>query len=84
MSDRGSILLAIDSGNRYIRTLLIHGARAVLRTCQNKEDKLSLWCQRLIKRRGFNVAAVALANKNARILWALARKGECYQPAGRA
>jgi transposase len=76
-----SVLLGISKrGNRYIRTLLIHGARAVLRTCKNKEDKLSLWLQQLIKRRGFNVAAVALANKNARILWALANKKEDYVP----
>lgn len=67
-------------GNRYIRTLLIHGARAVLRACENKEDKLSLWLQALIRRRGFNVAAVALANKNVRILWALANKKEAYMP----
>ncbi len=67
------VLLGISKReNRYIRTLLIHVARFVLRTCQNKEDKLSLWCQGLVKRRGFNVAAVALANKNARVLWALA------------
>jgi len=73
------VLLGISKrGNRYIRTLLIHGARAVLRTCENKEDNLSLWLQKLIKRRGFNVAAVALANKNARILWALANKKEEY------
>jgi len=77
-----SVLLGISKrGNRYIRTLLIHGARSVLRTCQNKEDKLSLWCQELIKRRGFNIAAVALANKNARILWALAHKEESYKKA---
>lgn len=77
-----STLLGISKrGNRYIRTLLIHGARAVLRTCQNKNDKLSLWLQSLMQRRGFNVAAVALANKNARILWALAYKEERYQAA---
>jgi transposase len=77
-----SALLGISKrGNRYIRTLLIHGARAVLRTCQNKNDKLSLWLQGLMQRRGFNVAAVALANKNARILWALAYKEERYQAA---
>ena len=77
-----SNLLGISKrGNRYIRTLLIHGARAVLRTCQNKNDKLSLWLQNLMQRRGFNVAAVALANKNARILWALAYKDEHYQAA---
>ncbi len=43
------VLLGISKrGNRYIRTLLIHGARSVLRTCQNKEDKLNLWCQGLV------------------------------------
>jgi transposase len=68
-------------GNRYIRTLLIHGARAVLKNCSGKTDKLSLWLQSLTERRGFNKAAVALANKNARILWAMATKGEAYQPA---
>jgi transposase len=75
-----SVLLGISKrGNCYLRSLLIHGARAVLRTCHKKEDKLSLWLQKLIKRRGFNVAAVALANKNARILWALAHKSEHYE-----
>lgn len=65
-------------GNRYIRTLLIHGARAVLKNCAGKSDQLSGWLQALIARRGFNKAAVALANKNARILWAMASKGEDY------
>jgi transposase len=68
-------------GNRHIRTLLIHGARAVLKNCSDKTDKMNLWLQSLIGRRGFNKAAVALANKNARILWAMATKGEAYQPA---
>lgn len=77
-----STLLGISKrGNCYIRTLLIHGARAVLRTCQSKNDNLSLWLQSLMQRRGFNVAAVALANKNARILWVLAYKEERYQSA---
>ena len=75
-----TVLLGISKrGNRYIRTLLIHGARAVLRSCDGKKDKLSLWLQQLIKRRGFNVAAVALANKNARILWALAHHQREYE-----
>jgi len=65
-------------GNRYIRTLLIHGARSVLKNCRKKEDKLNLWLQALIERRGFNKAAVALANKNARILWAMANKEKEY------
>lgn len=66
-------------GNRYIRTLLIHGARSVLKNCAKKTDKLSLWLQALVARRGFNKAAVALANKNARILWAMANKNKDYE-----
>lgn len=66
-------------GNRAIRTLLIHGARSVLKNCSKKTDKLSLWLQALIARRGFNKAAVALANKNARILWAMANKNVAYE-----
>jgi transposase len=66
-------------GNGYIRTLLIHGARTVLKNCTNKTDKLSLWLKALIERRGFNKAAVALANKNARILWAMAVKNKEYE-----
>jgi len=66
-------------GNRYIRTMLIHGARAVLKNIKDKTDKLSLWLKSLIERRGFNKAAVALANKNARILWAMASKNKDYE-----
>jgi transposase len=66
-------------GNRYIRKMLIHGARSVLKTCYNKTDKLSLWLQALIERRGFNKATVALANKNARILWAMASQDKGYE-----
>jgi len=71
-------LLGISKrGNRRLRTLLIHGARSVLKYCGDKNDPLSRWLQALIERRGFNKAAVALANKNARIIWALAtRHGE--------
>lgn len=67
-------------GNCYLRTLLIHGARAVLKNCTNKTDDLSRWLQGLIERRGFNKAAVALANKNARIVWAMATSGKPYEP----
>lgn len=79
-SGNKSVYLGISKrGNRYIRTLLIHGARAVLKSCTQKTDKLSLWLQALVARRGFNKAAVALANKNARILWAMATSGKDYQ-----
>jgi transposase len=65
-------------GNKYIRTLLIHGARSVLKCSGKKTDKLSLCLQSLVERRGFNKAAVALANKNARILWAMTTQGKEY------
>lgn len=66
-------------GDVYLRTLLIHGTRAVLATVKNKTDRLSRWAQTLIERRGYKRAAVALAAKNARILWALLTKGEMFQ-----
>lgn len=66
-----SNLLGISKrGDTYLRTLLIHGARAVIRQAERKHDAQG-WLQRLIGRRNKNVAAVALANKNARIVWAL-------------
>lgn len=67
-------------GDGYIRTLLIHGARAVLRHAPRKTDRLSRWATEVMRRRGPNVAAVALANKMARISWALLARGERYQP----
>ena len=78
-ADKQHYLGISKRGNRYIRTLLIHGARAVLKNCGKKTDKLSLWLQALAARRGFNKAAVALANKNARILWAMASNGKDYE-----
>jgi transposase len=66
-------------GDRYLRYLLIHGARAVLRTGKHKQDSLNQWCQALIERRGYNKACVAMANKNARIIWAIMKTGEEYR-----
>jgi transposase len=60
-------------GDSYLRTLLIHGARSRLRVVAHKDDSLSRWAQELIRRRGMNRAVVALANKNARRLWAIWR-----------
>ena len=60
------------------RTLVIHGARAVIRASERKTDTDS-WLKRLMGRRNKNVAAVALANKNARIVWALLAHGRDYQ-----
>ena len=67
-----NVLLGISKrGDTYLRTLLIHGARAVIYAAQRKKDKVESWLSRLLERRSVNVAAVALANKNARIVWAL-------------
>lgn len=67
-------------GDVYLRTLLIHGARAVISTCQKKEDRKSQWIKGIMTRRNKNIATVALANKNARVIWAVLSRGECYQP----
>lgn len=67
-----SMLLGISKrGDAYLRTLLIHGARSVIRVAERKRGYAETWLARLIGRRHPNVAAVALANKNARIVWAL-------------
>lgn len=67
-------------GDTYLRTLLIHGARSVLKPSQDKTDRRSEWLQRLLGRRNKNIATVALANKNARIVWAILSRGDRYQP----
>ena len=68
------VLLGISKrGDTYLRTLLIHGARAVIRFAENKAEPDS-WLRKLMARRNKNIAAVALANKNARIIWALLTK----------
>lgn len=65
-------LLGISKrGDIYLRTLLIHGARSVIRVVEHKVSQADEWLKRLLGRRNKNVAAVALANKNARIVWAL-------------
>ena len=73
-------------GDSYIRTLLIHGARAVMKTCGEKTDRRSQWLQSVSERRNRNIATVALANKNARIAWVILSRGEDYhglQPASK-
>ena len=76
-------LLGISKrGDSYLRTLLIQGARAVLRVVGQKDDPRSRWLQNLCSRRNKNIAAVALANKNARIIWALLTKETDFLPDG--
>ena len=74
-------LLGISKrGDRYIRTLMIHGARAVLGKAGGKQDPRSQWIGRMRERRHPNVVAVALANKNARVVWSILSRGEEYRP----
>jgi len=76
-----STLLGISKrGDTYLRMLLIHGARSVIRVAEGKVGYAQSWLGRLIGRRHPNVAAVALANKNARIVWALLKHERDYQP----
>lgn len=67
-------------GDCYLRTLMIHGARAVLGKAGSKQDLRSLWLGKLRQRRHPNVTAVALANKNARIVWAMLAGDKNYEP----
>lgn len=68
-------------GNPYLRKLLVQGAHAVLNTVSRKDDPHSKWLKELVKRRGRCKAAVALANKNARIIYAiLSGKSDSFSP----
>ena len=74
-------LLGISKrGDSYLRTLLIHGARAVIRVSERKVEQANSWLTRIVGRRNKNVAAVALANKNARIVWALLAHDREFRP----
>lgn len=73
-------LLGISKrGDRYLRTLLIHGGRSVVKAAANKDDAQSRWVNDLVQRRNKNIAAVAVANKNARMAWALLRRDAPYR-----
>ena len=63
-----------------MRTLLIHGARAVVQRAERRTDTQGRWLCALKRRKGTNVAAVALANNNARVIWALLAHDEVYRP----
>jgi len=72
-------LLGISKrGDSYVRTLLIHGARAVIRVADRKANHPDSWLGKLLGRRNKNIAAVALANKNARIVWAILTQDRRY------
>ncbi|MGV6985394.1 MULTISPECIES: IS110 family transposase [Morganellaceae] len=69
-----------SSGDKHLRTLFIHGARTVVRVATNNNDGgLHQWVNQLKERRGFNKTTVAVANKNARIIWSMLRNDSEYQ-----
>ena len=68
---RARLLGISKRGDRHLRCLMIHGARSALRTAGRRPDRRSRWAVEVEKRRGTNIAAVALANKNARTAWAV-------------
>ena len=73
-------LLGISKrGNGYLRSLLVHGARSVVNQAKRKDDKLSQWINHIRLTRGYNKATVALANKMARIGWAVLKNNTVYQ-----
>ena len=75
-------LLGISKrGDRYVRALLIHGARATVHRARRQTDARSRWIMSLEQRRGKNIATVAIANKNARIAWALLTSDAEYRKA---
>lgn len=65
-------------GDTYLRTLLIQGAKSAVMTAHRRQDRISAWVLALRERSGWQKAVVALANKNARILWAVMTKGEVF------
>lgn len=72
-------------GDVYLRKLFVNGARAVVSACMRRHKAGTLrnerdrWIAALVERRGFNKAVVAMAHKNARIVWAMLTSGECYR-----
>ena len=78
--DRRTLMGISKRGDQHLRTLLVHGARAVVRTAAAKTDPFSNWVNALRERRGTNRAIVAVANKNARVIWALLNRQEEFRP----
>ena len=67
------------AGDPYLRSLLVMGARAVLNSAKGKTDSLSRWAVAVEQRRGYWRAVVAIAAKNARLIWAVLTKGESFK-----
>src|SRR6202158_6036975 len=79
--DRKVMMGITKRGSQHLRTLLVHGARAVVRTAVRKTDSRSIWVNELLQTRGYNRATGAGANKNAGFIWAVLTSGEPYRAA---
>ena len=67
-------------GDDYLRTLLIQGAKSAVMTAAKRQDRISQWLVQLKERVGWQKAVVALANKNARIVWSVLTSGAAFDP----
>jgi len=86
-SGKRTVMLPIAKRcDHYLRTLMVQGARSSLRYIERRRDPRGFWANRLRLKRGSYIAAVAIANKNARVMWALLTRGETYraEPARRS
>ena len=77
---KNRLMSITKQGDRYLRSILIHGARSAVRVAHRKDDRLSRWVTELKQRSHTNVAAVALANKTVRIAWAMLRNSADFEP----
>ena len=76
---KGRLLGISKRGDGYLRRQLMHGARSLVRLAQGREGHLWAWINALLARRPFNVVVAAVANKLARMIWALLSRGEAYR-----
>jgi transposase len=67
------------AGDGYVRSLLVLGARSILASLGDKQDRFSRWARELVLRRGYWKAVVAIAAKNARLAWAVLKYGEDFR-----
>lgn len=79
-ADKAQLFGITKKGDSYVRSLIVHGARSVLRQAEKKDDPLSQWINRLVATRGKNKATVALANKLIRMAWVVISRQENYCP----
>ena len=77
---RASLGRITKRGDDYLRTLLIQGAKSAVMSAHKRSDRISQWLVQLKERVGWQKAVVALANKNARIVWAVLAKGRVFDP----